>query len=885
MAAGFFASCKPTAEEIAGAWVRTTIDEMPLSRLVSQLFIVALPENESEFEPESYERLRFWVTRFEAGGVVLLRSSSSIQAAIIADLQDSSRIPILVARDMESWAAMRIKNATEFPSAIAIAATDNPEFAFEAGRITAEKALSLGVNLILVPDANSIPRNSVIRTRSFGDPPRIAGEYIRRFVHGVQRTGALATVKYSPGHGDASRVPDTLSGSLWAPLLSDRLGGLIVSDALNVAGVGNDDPGDVAVRAIDAGVDLLLLSPDPEAASRSIIKAVQEGRLSETRIRQSVERILRAKTAAGLHLRRQTDLNQVRSILSRPEHRSLSATIARRSLVLLANDGLIPLVTPERSILLVSVIESNAIGKEEDLVREVTRRHNGPLLSRVIDTATWRLAIDGIIRDAERHDIVLIADQTSEFRPQPNTIGAILDRISTSRRPIIFVGMGSPYSLPGADGQANAILLSFGSSRVVAGAIAGAIFGESPICGQLPIQLSDTMTRGSGLCLRQTFPRRGYPGDVGMSAMDILNLDSLLIQAVADSVFPGAAIAVGRAGVIVHMDGYGRFTYESGQNVTPESLFDLASLTKVIATTTAMMQFYEAGQISLDDPVSRFITAFAANGKGGVTIRDLLTHTSGLIPFRRFYEIYGANRDTVLTRIMADSLVYEPGSSYRYSDFGPIMLALIAETITGQSFDDYTREHIFEPLGMFDTGFRKVQGRADPHVVPTERDDYFRNRLVQGEVHDENAYLLEGTAGHAGLFSNARDLARFAYMMVHEGRVGNKVFLKPATIRLFTTAVDPEKSHTRALGWDTKSPEGYSSAGRHFGSHSFGHTGFTGTSIWIDPDQALYVILLTNRVYPSRENRGLIAVRPAVADLVFSSIRSEPTSRFFNGTE
>jgi len=226
----------------------------------------------------------------------------------------------------------------------------------------------------------------------------------------------------------------------------------------------------------------------------------------------------------------------------------------------------------------------------------------------------------------------------------------------------------------------------------------------------------------------------------------------------------------------------------------------------------------------------------------------------------------------VRQRILTDTLAYEPGSRSRYSDFGPITLAWMVERITGESFDEWIGANVFTPLAMVDTGYLNSRRPKSGRVVPTEDDDYFRNRVVQGEVHDETAWLLGGTAGHAGLFSTLSDLTRFAGMMSSEGRLGDSVFLRPETIRQFTTAVDPFQQHTRALGWDTKSMTGYSSAGQRFGPRSFGHTGFTGTSMWIDPDSRLYVILLTNRVYPTRDNRKHIPVRPAVANAAFEAL-------------
>lgn len=232
------------------------------------------------------------------------------------------------------------------------------------------------------------------------------------------------------------------------------------------------------------------------------------------------------------------------------------------------------------------------------------------------------------------------------------------------------------------------------------------------------------------------------------------------------------------------------------------------------------------------------------------------------------------SREALIDSVMAESLLYAAGTESRYSDLGMITLMLIIEEVTGQDFSTYTREQIYEPLGMYDTGFRTT-GAADAGVVPTEQDETFRGRLIQGEVHDETAWILGGVSGHAGLFSTASDLAKLGYMLVNEGQINGEQFLEAETIRLFTDAPDAEKS-TRALGWDTKSPEGYSSAGEEFGPNSFGHTGFTGTSFWVDPDEDLFVILLTNRVYPTRENRKITQVRPKVADIAHGAIIGPP---------
>ncbi|HET6567071.1 MAG TPA: serine hydrolase domain-containing protein [Rhodothermales bacterium] len=364
------------------------------------------------------------------------------------------------------------------------------------------------------------------------------------------------------------------------------------------------------------------------------------------------------------------------------------------------------------------------------------------------------------------------------------------------------------------------------------------------------------------------------PDSAAVTPRDSLTIrvDSLIQASIAEHAFPGASVAIGTSGGTALLKGYGHFTYDSNHADTPKSQFDLASLTKVVATTTAVMKLYEAGKLDLDAPVIQYLPAFSRDDRDKITVRQLLTHSAGLIPFRPYYTMGITTREEEIKAILAEPLAYPPGTKSVYSDHSMILMGLIIERITGQPLAKWETEHIFKPLGMNHTGYRPV-GHTDTTVVPTEIDDYFRHRLVQGEVHDETAYVLGGVSGNAGLFSTAEDLSRFARMMLNHGRFNGTQFLKPETVKLFTTRVtELGPDVTRALGWDTPSREGYSSAGHLFGPHSFGHTGFTGTSIWIDPDAKLFVVLLTNRVYPTRENSKLGPVRAKLADLAYEAM-------------
>ncbi|MGH7506234.1 MAG: serine hydrolase domain-containing protein, partial [Longimicrobiales bacterium] len=328
---------------------------------------------------------------------------------------------------------------------------------------------------------------------------------------------------------------------------------------------------------------------------------------------------------------------------------------------------------------------------------------------------------------------------------------------------------------------------------------------------------------------------RASPGDVGMSPRLNEVLDSIVRFALADSVAPGAALAVGRWGRIVHLAGYGRTDWPANTPAVVDStLFDLASLTKVVGTTTAAMMLEEDSLLDLDTPVRDYLPGFDAADKASITVRMLLTHRGGLEAFAPlFLEFRG--REEYLTQINARPLESEPGTATVYSDWDFILLQLVIEQITGTTLDRFLEERLFGPLGMRDTRYTPPESWK-PRIAPTEIDT-MRGGKVWGFVHDENAWALGGVAGHAGLFSSARDLATFAHMMLAGGRYDGTDYIEPSTIARWTA--QQSETSSRALGWDT--PSGRSSAGRFFSPRSFGHTGFTGTSIWMDPERGLFV--------------------------------------------
>jgi beta-N-acetylhexosaminidase len=357
-------------------------------------------------------------------------------------------------------------------------------------------------------------------------------------------------------------------------------------------------------------------------------------------------------------------------------------------------------------------------------------------------------------------------------------------------------------------------------------------------------------------------------------------VDAVVEAGVSARAFPGAVLAVGYGGSLAHLRAFGRLSYDAdAPPVAPETLYDLASLTKVVVTTTLSMILFDEGKLDLDARVRSWFPAFSGPAKERVTLRQLLTHSGGLLWWAPLYkELEG--KKAYLERIVATDLAYEPGTKSVYSDLGIILLGDILERLGGASFEPMARQRVIDPLDMKDTLYRPPAALL-PRIAPTEHDPW-RGRMIRGEVHDENAFALGGVAPHAGLFSTASDLSHVSQMLLDGGSFEGRRIVSRSTVELFTERAGVPAS-SRALGWDTPSDgegdrsstpgtDGYSSAGSLFSARSFGHTGFTGTSVWMDPERRLFVILLTNRVHPTRENNAIRAVRRDVADAVVRAL-------------
>jgi beta-glucosidase-like glycosyl hydrolase/CubicO group peptidase (beta-lactamase class C family) len=931
-------SSKLTAE--GEKWVQQTLRKMTLEEKLGQLLVVYYFGGFLSAESESFRELLRQVEKNHVGGFILqthvtplgIERSQVYPTAVLAnELQNQAKVPLLVAADFERGTAMRLMEGTSFPQAMAVAATGSPQDAYAMGRVTAIEARAAGVHWVFAPvaDVNSNPENPIINIRSFGEDPRRVAEFVTAFVRGVEENDALATAKHFPGHGDTGtdshlnlpvvhgdrtrleqvelvpfraaiaagvstimtghlavpaiepdpELPATFSPKVLTGLLRQQLGfdGLLVTDALDMGGVATRcAPYEVAVCSILAGADVLLVPPVPEAALQALKEAAASGRLPMARIDEAVTRVLRAKAKLGLHKKRLVDLEALSAKFGQPDFIRQAQDIADRGVTPLRDTPrLLPLdATRPTRALLVSIAADPDPYPGEDLEREIRWRADS---LQVVRTDTRFARVETVkLPPPENYDVAIaalfvrVADRKGTVG-LPDEQAALVNQLLATGKPTVVACFGNPYLIERFP-AAPTWLAVFSTVDVAQRAAGRALFGQVAIGGRMPASVPGIAKRGEGLSVPAS-PMKLRPAAAAEArlkpAFDVVD------RGVADHAFPGGVLAVGHRGELT-VHAFGRQSYEpNAPTVQPDTIYDAASLSKAVVTTTLMATLVAAGEVQLDAPVSRYLPEWNSGPtpewRRGTTVRHLLTHTSGLPGHKPYFETARGKRE-VLAKIFAEPLTFEPGTQSVYSDLGFVLLGEIAERMTGKALDVLAQERVFGPLGMSDTMYsppKSIRAR----IAPSENDTVFRKRLVHGEVHDENAWAMGGVAGHAGLFTTATDLAAFCQMMLNGGIYAHRRLLRRSIVEQFT-APQPLAGGTRALGWTVPTED--SSSGRYFSRRSYGHAGFTGTSIWIDPEKNLFVILLTNRVHPTRENEKIQQVRPALHDAVVEALGLVP---------
>ena len=816
----------PTVKQPTGKeWREHALKRLSLREKISQMIMPRAYGYYYSNQSDEFKRLERLVKEQKVGGLIFFQGDVYETAMLINRLQEISDLPLLIGSDFEWGSAMRIRRGTRFPEAMALGATRDTALAFKTGEATGRESRALGIHQVFAPvaDVNNNPKNPVINTRSFGQNQHLVADMASAFAAGLQSVGVLATAKHFPGHGDtqtdshldlpiidqtrlrldslelfpfrrlidenipsimvahlevpsleSKKVPATLSPSIITGLLKNELGfhGLVITDALDMGAVVNGFGTDsVAVKAVEAGVDILLVLPDEEEAIDAISDAVKNGRISESRIDESVGKILEYKWLMRLAINRFVDLKKIPEILGTPEHLALAKEIARSSVTVLKNESILPLDHAGfKNILLVTV--SDVENYRTEVHRTSTSVPNeavgdyfaAQLKKRIpifqmakISPMSDSLDFKSAIKKAKDADMVLcpvFSKARAGSVGLPPDMIRVVDSLANSGKPMVLVAMGSPY-LAGAFRNAGAVVCAYSDCEVSTEAVVEALFGEIRTSGKIPVTIPNSFEYGAGIDLAQSVLRRDSPANVGMNRDSTARLDSIVNEAIQDHAFPGAQLLVAKDGAVVYNKSFGSFQYSSGSpKVNGSTMYDLASVTKVIATTTAIMRLFDESKIQLDDPVIKYIPEFGNKGKEKISVRNLLLHNGGLPAFKRLYLTCRSSQE-ILDSVYQTEMIYRTGDSTVYSDFDFILLGKIVEKITGVALDKYVDSIFFKPLGMLSTIFSSIGGSASggnpqssilKKIAPTEYDSVYRKRLIQGEVHDENAFALGGVS-------------------------------------------------------------------------------------------------------------------------------------------
>ena len=733
--------------------------------------------------------------------------------------------------------------------------------------------------------------------------------------------------------------PSTLSRSIITGLLRDQMGfkGLIFTDAMNMKGVTSMfPPGEADVRALLAGNDILEFSKNIPLALRMVRTAVDSGRISQPEIDQHCRRVLALKQWAGLNHYRPIDPKNLYEDLNPPHAQYLSHRLSELSITLLRNQkNLLPLQhldTLRVATLVLGGLPRDTTDFQRAVADYVPTAHFHAPAAPTLDELTK-------LREALKpYNLVLVSLQSlgrlpaTNFGISPET-NLLLRELVDQKQTLVLSVFGSAYAVAKVRDldRAAAVVLAYQESSNAQNLAAQAIFGGIAATGRLPVTVSDKFPRGFGLRTAGNFRLRyANPEDEDMDGRLEVRVDSLVGRALAAQAFPGAQVVIARRGTVVLRKSYGNQTYAGmgAENapqpmkrrkarapqsvarilavprpVRDDDLYDLASLTKLMASTPALLRLQTEGKFSPDSTMGNYFSFLRGTNKAGLKMRDVLAHQARLkawIPFwkeltkkngdlrRRYFRADSSARFPLMAaqnlwvrkdlpariykEIGASPLNEKPG--YVYSDLSFILYPELVKARTGLPLDAFLQRDVYRPLGATTLGFRPKNRFPLARIVPTEVDSAFRRQLLHGTVDDEGAALLGGLSGHAGLFGNANDVAKLVQTYAWGGRYGGQQLFNKETLADWTRCqFCPD--NRRALAFDRPAANPTVNSAASASPLSYGHTGFTGTYFWVEPKQELVVVLLTNRVHPSRKNNKLsdLSVRSSLLQLAIEAVR------------
>ena len=943
-------------------WVDSVFQTMTPQQKVGQFFMVATFSNRSENHRLYIEHL---IQSYHIGGLIFFQGGPYRQAIVTNRYQSLSRIPLLVGIDGEWGLGMRLDSAMDFPKQMTLGAIRDNALVYRMGEEIGRQCRRLGIHINFAPvsDINSNPANPVIGIRSFGETKENVAIKASAYMKGLQNNRIIATAKHFPGHGDTSTdshhtlpiisrsseqlrdidlypfrklIADSLmgvvTGHLFVPVVDNRpalaatlsekvvtellkkeLGfrGLVFTDALNMGGVSRSGRAvDVNLRALMAGNDILLYPENVKDAVHAILNAVQQGLITQELIDEKVKKILRAKYWAGLHQYKPIALANLASDLNSKEALDLKQELCNQALTVVENKNSILPLTNLDTLKLASV----AIGIDPNNAFQKSLNQYAPFRNLTYqEKPTTEVEVNNIVAQVgDANTVVMSFHRMSEsaFRKYGISQGSlnVLTKLRQKGIRVIVAAFGSPYSMSQFNG-ANAIVCGYQDFDEMHRATAEVIFGGLAAKGILPISIGDWKA-GDGFSVAPN-GRLGYgtPESVKMNSLKLAQIDKMAMQAIKDRVVPGCQILVARKGTIVYNKNFGTLAYNNPEKVTTETLYDLASVTKVLSTLQAVMWLYDHKAIDLTQKASFYLPELRGTNKQNIVIQDILWHQSGLISsYSTIWdrtrtasgtlktEYYSKTPDSTYTMQIAANLWAKPAlrdsvwkwviqspmskkledgkPAYVYSDLGFLTLQKIVERVSGLSLDKFMEERFYKPMGLSVIGFTPLQRLVYPRCAPTEQDNYFRHTLLTGTVHDQMAAVQGGISGHAGLFGNAHDVAAMLQMNLQKGMYGGQRLLQEQTLPYFSQTIS-SRSY-RALGWDKPNPDGNSVyLSPQASARSFGHTGFTGNVVWVDPDQELVFVFLSNRIHPTAANTliNTTKLRRRIDEVIYESLK------------
>lgn len=920
---------------------------------IGQLFMVSIASNQDK---AATERIKDLITQHHIGGVIFSKGGPVRQAKLSNEFQSKSKIPLLIGMDAEWGLAMRLDSTYAFPWNMTLGAIADNTIVEKVGRQIGNHAKRLGVHINFAPDIdiNTNPANPIIGNRSFGENRENVADKGIAFIKGMESAGVLASGKHFPGHGDTAvdshhalpvlpfsrerldslelypfkkvirsglssvmvahlevpnlelreGLPSSLSEQIISGVLKEELGfeGLIFTDALNMKGASNyGNKGSVELAAFTAGNDMLLMPENVMEAKQALIKAYERGRISEERLAYSVKKILSAKYKVGLHdyspiplANLYEDLNALEDDIIYEEAIENAITVVKNNLNMLGIKNL-----DNKKIAYVKFGEASSDPFLEELnkytkVTQVNGSDMGTLTQKLSD---FNLVIIGLHKSNES------PWKSYKFS---DTELAWLQGISNLRTSnVVLCVFAKPYALSDIATFENidAVVMSYQNSDIAQRKTAELLFGAIPALGSLPVSAHSNFPVGTCIPLK-SLKRLGntLPERVGMSSKKLLEVDRLVQNGLDSLMFPGAQVLVSRKGKVIYNKSFGKPTYDSKDSITNESLYDLASLTKILATLPLLMKMEEEGKIGLNDTFEQLEPRYSNTEIENVTVLKALSHYGRLPAWIAFYIdtldedkkpsklIYRTVPTPGFTNKVADNLyimdsykdsIYDrigrqdlKSNRYRYSDVPYFVMKKFIEDTHGERMDQLADAFLYARLGANFTGYNPLERFTKNQVVPSEVDTYYRYQTVQGYVHDMGAAMQGGVGGHAGLFSNANDIAKIMQMYLQNGYYGGIEFFNYRTVEKFNKCYFCDKQVRRGVGFDKPQLESSGPTCGCVSRKSFGHSGFTGTFTWADPEEEIVYVFLSNRTYPSASNTLLVksGLRTRIQQAIYDSI-------------